>query len=172
MTQQEATKLVAYALANFPNMQEKDMRPTAKLWAQMLSDIPYPVAEKALVKVLATAKFFPTVAEIREAVAQLTQPSIPTAIDAWGEVTRAMRLYGWVRPEEALTSMSPLTADICRRFGWRDMCACEEPEILRGQFRMAYEQYAGRQREMAVLPGDVRELIGDLANQLAMVSGD
>ncbi len=170
MTQQEATKLVAFALANFPNMQEKDLRPTAKLWAHILSDIPYPVAEKALIKVLATAKFFPTVAEIRDAAMQLTQPTIPTALEAWGEVQRAWGLYGWSRQEEALASMSPLTAEVCRRFGWRDMCACEEPEVLRGQFRMAYEQYAGRQKEMAVLPDNVRSLIGGLANQLAMGS--
>jgi hypothetical protein len=77
MNQQEAAKLVAFALANFPTMQERDMKPTAVLWFQMLSDIPFEVAERALMKVLATAKFFPSVAEIREAAVQITQPAIP-----------------------------------------------------------------------------------------------
>ncbi len=171
MDLKQCVNLVGLALANFPNMQEKDMVPTAKLWEKLLGDIPYNVAEKALIKVLATARFFPTVAEIRQAAAELTTPGIPSFNEAWGEVTRAMRLYGWPRPEEALASMSPLTAEICRRFNWHDMCACEEPDVLRGQFRMAYEQYAGRKREMSVLPGDVREIIEGLANNLALGSG-
>lgn len=172
MDLKQCINLVGLALANFPNMQEKDMVPTAKLWEKLLTDIPFPVAEKALIKVLATAKFFPTVAEIREAAMQLTQPAIPTAMEAWGEVTRAMRLYGYYRPEEALASMSPVTAEVVRRIGWREMCSCEEPDVLRGQFRMAYEQYAGGQREMAVLPENVRELIGGLANQLTLGDGE
>ncbi|MEG6521115.1 replicative helicase loader/inhibitor [Desulfotomaculum sp. 1211_IL3151] len=172
MNLEQAINLVGLALANFPNMQERDMAPTAVLWEKLLSDIPYHVAEKALVKVLATAKFFPAVAEIREAAIQLTQPVVPTALEAWGEVTRAMRLYGYYRPEEALASLSPITAEVVRRFGWRDMCACEEPEVLRGQFRMAYEQYAGRQREMAVLPSGIRELIGGLADKLTLGGGE
>ena len=121
MTLKEATNLVGLAIANFPNMQEKDMRPTAKLWMQMLSDIPYSIAEKAILRSLSTAKFFPTVAEIREAAVLLTKPEIPTAIEAWGEVMNAIRRYGYYRPNEALASMTPITQSIVKKIGWREI---------------------------------------------------
>src|SRR5690554_198287 len=74
MTRSEVAKLLSLATANFPAMQERDMRPTLVLWEKMLSDLPPEVAEAALLKVLVSAKFFPTVAEIREAAVQISQP--------------------------------------------------------------------------------------------------
>jgi hypothetical protein len=155
----EALRLVAWATANFPQLQERDMRPTAELWAKMLGDIPYQLAEKALMKVLATARYFPTVAEIREAAAELQHGRPMTADEAWGLVAEAVRRYGYYREQEALASLPPEVAVIVRRFGWQEICACEEPDVIRGQFRRAWEINSGQAREIAVLPAPIRELI-------------
>lgn len=171
MTLKEATNLVGLAIANFPNMQEKDMRPTAKLWMQMLSDIPYSIAEKAILRSLSTAKFFPTVAEIREAAVLLTKPEIPTAIEAWGEVMNAIRRYGYYRPNEALASMTPITKSIVKKIGWREINMCEEIEVLRGQFRMAYESQAKRDKEKQLLPQELQNLIDGISNH-SLKAGD
>jgi len=159
-------KLMFLALANFPRLQEKDMGPTIALWEKMLSDIPYEVAEKALVKVLSTAKFFPTVAEIREAASSLVNPAIPSAAEAWGEVIQAIRRYGYYREEQALAHMSPATAQVVRWIGWKEICTCEEPDVIRGQFRRAYDEHAGNVRHNAVLPPGVRELISSATKAL------
>lgn len=169
MTLKEAIKLVAWATANFPAMQERDMRPTAELWYRMLADIPYEVAEKALMSVLAKAKYFPTVAEIREAAADIINPQLPSAMDAWGEVARAVRDYGYYRQEEALNSLSPITRRVVENIGWHEICLCEQPDIIRGQFRMAYEQYAKREREETVLPAEVKQLAGDRVRVLSLI---
>lgn len=168
MTANEVKKLLAWAVANFPQLQERDMRPTAELWARMLADVPYEVAEKALMKVLATAKYFPTVAEMREAVAELTSPQVPDAMDAWGEVVRAIRNYGYYRQEEALASLSPITRKVVENIGWQEICLSEEPDVIRGQFRMAYEVYAKRVKTEAVLPADVKDAIATIAGNMDM----
>ena len=93
MTKQEIGALLALATANFPSMQEKDMRPTANLWSEMLSDIPFDIAKAALIKVLATARFWPTVAEIREAAASIVNPGILTPAEAWGRVIKAVQEF-------------------------------------------------------------------------------
>lgn len=150
MTKSEAAALLGWAVANFPNMQERDLRPTAELWYRMLADLPYEIAEKALLRVLATAKHFPTVAEIREAAVELTSDPVPTAMEAWAEVRRAISLYGYYREEEALASLSPATAQVVRWIGWQEICASEQPDVIRAQFRMAYERYVARAKEEAV----------------------
>ena len=93
MTLQEVKKLLTLTVANFPSLQEKDLRSTALLWQKMLGDIPYDVAEKALIMVLTKAKYFPTVAEIREAAAELQFGRPMAADEAWGLVLDAIRHY-------------------------------------------------------------------------------
>ena len=159
MTKVEIVKLMAWAAANFPHLQEKDLRPTAALWAKALEDVPYATAEAALLKVLSTSKFFPTVADLRVAVVDITSPRLPSAAEAWFEVTQAIGRYGYYRQEEALASLSPPVARVVRMLGWRDICCSEEPEILRAQFRKAYETQAERDREMMMLPKKIREMI-------------
>jgi len=76
------------------------MRPTANLWSEMLSDIPFDIAKAALIKVLATARFWPTVAEIREAAASIANPGILTPAEAWGQVIKAVQEFGYYRSGE------------------------------------------------------------------------
>jgi len=170
LTKSEIKKLIGWAAANFPNMQEKDLRPTATLWEKMLSDIPYEIAENALIKVLATTRFFPTVAEIRAAASDIVNPAIPSHAEAWGEVVQAIRRYGYYRENEALDSLSPATAQVVKWLGWQELCTCEEVDVIRGQFRRAYDEHAGNVRQEAVLPSGIRELIGSTVKSLPGVN--
>lgn len=146
----EAAQLVGMAAANFPGQQERALDVTARLWHQLLGDLPYKVAEMALVHVLATAKYWPTVAEIREAAARLTGPQLLTAGEAWAEVCEQMRRVGsygtpeWSHPiiGRAVEAMG----------GWRHLCMSEEPMADRAHFLRIYDTLAARERETAVLP--------------------
>lgn len=172
MTEKEAVRLVAIAAANFPALQDKDLRPTALLWHRALGDLTYAEAEAALYKVLCTARNFPTVAQIREAAAELRHGRQLTAAEAWDLVARAMERYGYYREQEALASLPPDVAALVRRFGWREMCACEDLGVLRGQFRHAWEELITRRREEIALPALVRELIERAAAALPGKVGD
>lgn len=160
MTKQEIGALIALTAANYPNMQERDLRPTANLWKEMLSDIPFDVAKAAIIKVLSTAKFWPTVAEIREAASQLTNPQILSSAEAWGLVVQANDKYGYYRSIEGMESLPPMVQMAVKAMGgFREICMSENPGVTRAQFMRMYEQYAAREKEMAVLPESVRELI-------------
>ena len=172
MNRKEIINLLGIATANFPNMQERDMKPTAILWEKSLSDIPYDIAEKALIKVLATSKFFPTIAEIREAAADITQPRTIDAIEAWGLVIKAIRRYGSYRESEAIASFPEDVAQMVKRFGWRELCLNENPDTLRAQFRMAWETQSKRENDMRLLPTDIKNAIEGLSNNMKMISGD
>lgn len=172
MNRKEIINLLAIATANFPSMQERDMKPTAVLWENALSDITYDVAEKALLKVLSTSKFFPTIAEIREAAAQITQPRQMDAIEAWGLIVDAIRKYGFYREKEAMESLPEDVAQMAKRFTWRELCLSENPDTLRAQFRMAWEAQSKRKKEIQALPQEIREAIEGLTEKMKMIGGD
>lgn len=168
MTKDEVKKLLAWAAANFPAMQERDLRPTAELWHRMLGDLPYEVAESALLKVLATAKYFPTVAEIREAVATIALPGLLSPAEAWAMVGQAIRKYGYYRQEEGLASLPPQVRAAAECIGWRELCLTDNLDVIRAQFMRVYEQYTGRKREEVMIPAPVRDMIGQLAERFSL----
>lgn len=157
MNEKEALNLVGLVLANFPNMQEKDMRPTAALWCKMLSDVPYQTAEQALLYVLSTAKFFPTVAEIREAVVKITTPELPAPMEAWAIGRRIAKKYSPARMmdgdfEKAKAITPPLIWRVIEYIGWRDFCFYGD-DYMRSRFVKAYEIEVKREQERMRLGG-------------------
>lgn len=170
LTKKEIGKLVAFAAANHLNMQDKDLRPTAALWEKMLEDIPFAVAEKALVKVMATSKWFPTVAEIREAALEIAGIGIPDPATAWAEVMAEVRRIGtYGVPEFSCPEIKAAVSVI----GWRDICLSENIGIERAHFMNAYKAYEEQAKERAQLPPSLRREIEQLTNEqrLAKITG-
>lgn len=154
MTKKEIGQLVALAIANYPHIQDKDMRMTARLWEDMLSDLPFNLTKTALYKVLSTAKFWPSVAEIREAALSLTQPPAPTALEAWGMVREAIR---WDKPASTL---HPAIQKAILAFGGLDGIGYSESiDYIQGQFMKQYDPLAKKEQELAALPAQVREFL-------------
>lgn len=172
MNRKEIINLLAIATANFPNMQERDMKPTAVLWEKSLSDIDYGTAEKALLKVLSTSRFFPTIAELREAIADITNPRSIDAMEAWGLIGQAIRKYGFYRQAEAVASLPSDVADMVKRFTWRELCLSENIDTIRAQFRMAWETQSKRKKEMNALPVDIRNLLESSTRPLLLNKGE
>ncbi|WP_447579980.1 replicative helicase loader/inhibitor [Acinetobacter baumannii] len=172
MNRKEIINLLAIATANFPNMQERDMKPTAVLWEKSLSDIEYGTAEKALLKVLSTSRFFPTIAELREAIADITNPRSIDAMEAWGLIGQAIRKYGFYRQAEAVASLPSDVADMVKRFTWRELCLSENIDTIRAQFRMAWETQSKRKKEMNALPVDIRNLLESSTRPLLLNKGE
>lgn len=169
MNRKEIINLLGIATANFPNLQQKEMKPTAILWEKALSDIPYDIAEKAIIKVLSTSHFFPTIADIREAVAQMTQPRTLDAMEAWGLIGQAIRQFGYYRQKEAMESLPDDVAEMVKRFTWRELCLSENIETLRAQFRMAWETQSKRKNELKALPSEIRSLLEDTAKGMKFI---
>ena len=70
MNVKEAATLLSYVVAAMPNIQDKDLAPTAKLWANVMPDISFELGQQAIIKILRSKKI-PTVplpAEVIETV--------------------------------------------------------------------------------------------------------
>jgi hypothetical protein len=171
MTKQEVAGLLGWVIANFPSLQEKDMRPTATLWYEYLSEVPLNVAKMAVKKVMAVNKFFPQISEIMEAIVELTTPKQLSPIEAWGEVRKALSIfnrYDRGSVDRAYSAVSPVTAKVIKNIGLQELSQCDYTtfSVLRSSFMKQYEIEAQREKQLALMPPDVRQFIEQQASPL------
>ena len=137
-----------------------------ELWFRQLQDIPYQVAETGLNKWVSLNKWSPSIADIREMTTTITQGELPDWGEAWEEVCRAIRKYGFYQVGEALESLSPLTRQTTERIGFTNLCTSENPSADRANFRMIYERLAEREKREAQLSVGIKLQISQLQNNL------
>lgn len=141
-----------------------------ELWFMQLQDIPYPVAEAALNKWVATNKWSPSIAEIRELSAEIKNGRLPDWGEAWDETCKAIKRYGFYRAQEAIASLSPLTRETVNRLGFTNLCMSENPTADRANFRTCYEIVAKREQQAQILSLPLQETIKQLSDGFAMDS--
>ena len=123
-----------------------------ELWYQQLQDIPYRTAEAALNQWVATNKWSPSIADIRETAAGVASGEVLDWGEGWEQVLKAIRKYGLYRAEDAMESFDPITRQCVERLGFKQICMSENISADRANFRMIYEQLAERRRQEAQMP--------------------
>ena len=144
MTKTEAASLVAMAVASYPGMQEKNLGPVAQVWMEMLADMPFVLAKQAILKHIATEKFFPTVAEIRKQAESLTQKKrVLASEEAWEEVmikiNNPSKEYSSPLIKRAVDAVGGLHI-----IGYTDM---SELGVVRAHFMRTYDAYIRCEKE-------------------------
>lgn len=134
----EFVKMAAVLKTAYPRSDIMPNKEAVTVWYDMLKDLDAESVKAAITAYIATKKFPPTIADIRE----MATPAKTDWGEAWGEVMQAVREYGYSRPMDALESMKPETRRIVERFGWQEICQAENIGVLRGQFKAAFEAAA------------------------------
>lgn len=145
-----------------PNEQAHD------LWFRQLQDIPLPVAEAILAKWVATNKWSPSIADIRDSMAEIQNggPADDWG-EAWDQAITAIRRFGSYDEEGALASLPPLTRETVRRLGYKSLCWSENQMADRANFRQVYEILSKRKVETDKIPLPVRETLKALTASFA-----
>ena len=154
MSRPEILALVALASSSYPSMQSRDPRPIVAAWSVMLADLDAAVAKAAIIKVCRESQFFPSVAQIVAAARDLDARSehLPTAAEAWEEVSRLIQLVG---PYRAPQYSCDLVRRATRAIGWLQLCLGDNPEADRAHFFKIYDalrvRHQAEQENEAVL---------------------
>lgn len=164
MTKAEVAMILTVLAAVYPKFEVDDLK--VQVWHEMLGDLDYATANMAVKKLILENTFPPSIAEVRKAAAEIMNPDVMTAAEAWGEVERAVRAYGYYQETEALASLPPRVAKVVRLIGWREICLNEEPGVVRGQFLKMYAQVAEREQKELLLPAGLRNQIQILAERM------
>lgn len=136
------------------------------LWFKQLCDLDYKIAEIALNKWVATEKWPPTIADIREQAAIIAVGELPDWGEGWEKVTKAIRHYGSYNPKAALDSLDDLTRRCVERLGFINLCMSTNEAADRANFRMIYEQLAERRKNENLISGNLKNLIEASRQQL------
>lgn len=147
MNKQDILKAVApLQLAYNASLDDNRLR----LYVEMLSDIPPSILEASVKKLIMTNKFLPSIAEIREVAygikGIISGTAAPDESEAWGEVVKAIQSVGYYgKPKFSHEAITVAVNNI----GWQDICMTtnEGMNILRSQFRRAYQLAAQRQKD-------------------------
>jgi len=136
MTPADASKLVAVLVAAFPNARVTSG--TSAVYERFLADLDYRDVDEAVAVLVATCKFLPTVAEIRDAVAKSRSGALtaPSAEEAWGMVLREVGRRGRYRLPEFT---HPAIEAAVSAMGWVNICDSENQVADRAHFFRTYD---------------------------------
>lgn len=154
-----ATMAAVYSVNLMPQVTEL----TVNVWFQLMQDIEYKQASTAVALWLATQKYPPTVADIREkCISAYKLFEIPlTPEEAWGNLIKAVRKYGHTMESDAANTLDQRIWKIVERFGWDYWCQMpmDKESTYFAQFRSAYENEDKRVAQVAQIPASIRNAL-------------
>lgn len=115
---------------------------TATAYLAVLGDLPGKAVKDSVLRLIATSKFWPTVAEIREDVARAAM-AIPDSESILAEVLGAIHDRGWCKPPKH-GDLSPVAEAVVATAGWDTLCQSENPEALRAHVMRLAATYGRR----------------------------
>lgn len=183
MTKLEALDVVELLLAAFPTqrmrMSKTDTAGMFAAYASGLLDLEVNEARNAVNRVVKSAQWIPTIADIRAAVVEITQGARKNGGEAWGECCVLIRRYGSHRhPGIDFEISDPLIAKTVQALSWRDLCAGDNQAADRARFIELYDQLAKQQRTetaisaganvIALEPGKRQKALADAESRRAL----
>lgn len=172
MTRNEIARILAIIAAAYPRFKVDTEGITLNVWHEMLGDLDYNLAQMAVQKLIYESPYPPVIADVRKQVVEVIEKDKTDAAMAWGEVTKAMSMYGMYKEKEALASMSEKTAKVVRAIGFREICMSEPPGVVRGQFMKMYEAFTEREKKEALLPAGFKQQMQAISGRkLKLIGG-
>ena len=150
MTSAEAGVLLATLKAAFPR--QPMGKATARVYLRFLGDLDYEPARVAVADLIGGLRFFPSIAELRQAVWRRSEGAIEPE-EAWALVQSALRRteiaevlpgghYRYADPD-----LPPAVMDAARVIGWQRLCVTDNLVADRAHFMRIFEVVARRRYE-------------------------
>lgn len=171
-------RVLAVLQAAYPRFQPPPQ--TNSVYAELLADIPDDVLDAAAKHRAATSKWFPSVAELRDAAGEIVArgAGVRSAEEAWINVQRAVQRFGWYGqpngPENGYGWCVPdMLSDLEKRAveglgGWKTLCESDNAVADRAHFLKIYGNMLDREMDTAKMLPAVREVVGNLAAAMRM----
>jgi hypothetical protein len=157
MTHEEAQKLVTMLVTGFPNLMSRlsseQQASTMKLYRHMLLDMDFALANAAVGRLIASSRFMPTIAEIREAALVCAHGQRRPGGEAWGDVLAAVAKFGVYRRPVFSDS---LVAHAVYMLDWVGLCSSDNQVADRARFIELYERLASARRAEQQVPERMR----------------
>ena len=125
MTKKDAAQLVAIVVTAYPNYDKfrdaDSVKATVSLWAMMFEDVDAPLVALAVKKHIATSKWPPSVAELREILLEIAHPDLIAPDQAWLAVSDLLYSEGEFNHGDLKQQLPPLVARAVESIGWNNL---------------------------------------------------
>lgn len=170
MTVEETEKILTLLQVEYPNsfsrLDERMMLAKRNLWAKEFQADPFTVVYAAVrMCIRSGGAFAPNIGEIRQKMATLTKEEELPEQAAWAMVSKACSNGIYHFKEE----FDKLPEDVQQAVGgaeqirlWAMMDAETVQSVVASNFMRAYRTQKTRSKELALLPQEVRELLGEV----------
>ena len=163
MNKADAARLVAIVVTAYPNYDkfrdEQAVTATVNLWASMFAAGGGRIVALALNKHIATSKWPPSVAELREIMLEIQRPDLIPPDKAWAAVSDLLHTVGEYNHGDLQHQLPPLVARAVETIGWgnlwemhRSYCVGGKPGMDRVAFVQQYGPMYEREKQRAMTP--------------------
>lgn len=180
MNREEAAYALAIMKINWPgsysHMSNADAQATVALWADLFSDEPAELVQAAIKAIMLEQperEFAPPIGAVKARAYRLMHPDELTAQEAWVLVSKAVSGCDMQNPSKEFGKLPPA---VQRAVGspsqlreWGMVSEDIFGSVIASNFRKAWETQQRREREQALLPNEMRQMISGLAQSMAML---
>lgn len=174
MNKIETTQIITLLAGNYQKIAEKTLEQKQMMietWNVCLGDLDYNTVLEAVKKTIIESEYPPTIHEVRKNAIEMIKPNtIKTAIEAWSEALGLIS-NGLYMTQEQFEKASP---EVKAFFGGnvkqvKELAMVDSETInsvTKGQFLKQYEIIIQREQENKLLPQQMQDIIGQLANKM------
>ena len=164
MTKEEFSKVAAAMRTYYPGQNLLPNVKSVELWYMQLCDIDYQIITIALNEWVATNKWPPTIADLREAAGRLVAEEIPDWDSAYEHSRHIVKKYGYYNAEEAMAELPEIEKKVVQNIGYINWCKSENPAVIRAQYRDLYNILAARKKRENQLPPGLKNALNKIRN--------
>jgi len=172
MNKTEIIQIITILAGNYDNIANKDRKQKeimVQTWYECLKDLDYKLVEKAVKKSIITSPYPPTIYEIRKNVADIQNPQQDNVLEAWEEAYKMMS-RGLYMSKEEFESHSYVVKKFIGSLEQLKNYAMTDTDVIntvvKGQFMKQYEILKNREKELNMLPNDMKEVTKLLTDKM------
>lgn len=173
MNKTETVQVITLLAGNYDSIAKKDTTQKQLMintWHECLGDLDYKLVLQAVKKTIIESPYPPTIHDIRKNAIEMVNPDTTrTAIEAWNEAY-GMISRGLYMTEEQFNEHSP---EVKKFFGnvrqVKELAKTDANTVntvTKGQFLKQYEIIAERKKQQKLLPEQMQNMIGQLAEKM------
>lgn len=175
MNKQETVQVITLLAGNYDSIAKKDATQKQLMintWQECLGDLDYKLVLQAVKKTIIESPYPPTIHDIRKNAVEMINPSMQkSAIEAWNEAY-SMICSGLYMTQEQFEMAS---TEVKKFFGnVRQVKELAQADldtvntVTKGQFLKQYEVIVDREKEKKLLPQQMQDFIGQLAEKMSV----
>lgn len=173
MNKTETVQVITLLAGNYDSIAKKDSTQKQLMintWQECLGDLDYKLVLQAVKKTIIESPYPPTIHEIRKNAIEMVNPSTKrTAIEAWEEASQMIKKGIYMTKEEFDTHSSEVKCFFGSVGQVRELAQTDSQTIntvTKGQFLKQYEVIIEREKQQKLLPRQMQEIIGSLADKM------